>query len=203
LPRNSLKAGSALLALYISMALLVVGMTSEVFVPLFLQVLHQQTPLLAGYIAALMAAGWTLGAIFSSGLGPRGAARAIAIGPFLVVAGLLLACLFMPATATPALSLGAVCLAMLLVGVGIGLAWPHLLSRVLEQAPQDQKELAGASITTVQLVATALGAPPAQARLHGSIRPARPGDSRAGRYSPGAGPRGCRCAPRSRARRQR
>ncbi|ROM13280.1 MFS transporter [Pseudomonas protegens] len=158
LPRNSLKAGSALLALYISMALLVVGMTSEVFVPLFLQVLHQQTPLLAGYIAALMAAGWTLGAIFSSGLGPRGAARAIAIGPFLVVAGLLLACLFMPATATPALSLGAVCLAMLLVGVGIGLAWPHLLSRVLEQAPQDQKELAGASITTVQLVATALGA---------------------------------------------
>ncbi len=111
-----------MLALYISMALLVVGMTSEVFVPLFLQVLHQQTPLLAGYIAALMAAGWTLGAIFSSGLDPRGAARAIAIGPFLVVAGLLLACLFMPATATPALSLGAVCLAMLLVASVS--AWP-------------------------------------------------------------------------------
>ncbi|MCY7259643.1 MULTISPECIES: MFS transporter [Pseudomonas chlororaphis group] len=158
LPRDSLKSGSPLLALYLSMALLVVGMTSEVFVPLFLQELHQQTPLLAGYIAALMAAGWTLGAIFSSGLSPRGAARAIASGPFLVVAGLLLACLFMPATATPLLSLGAVCLAMLLVGTGIGLAWPHLLSRVLENAADDQKELAGASITTVQLVATALGA---------------------------------------------
>ncbi|WP_025127327.1 MFS transporter [Pseudomonas sp. PH1b] len=158
LPRDSLKPGSPLLALYISMALLVVGMTSEVFVPLFLQVLHQQTPLLAGYIAALMAAGWTLGAIFSSGLSPRGASRAIASGPLLVVAGLVLACLFMPATTTPALSLGAVCLAMLLVGTGIGLAWPHLLSRVLENAAADQKELAGASITTVQLVATALGA---------------------------------------------
>lgn len=158
LPRDSLKSGSPLLALYLSMALLVVGMTSEVFVPLFLQELHQQTPLLAGYIAALMAAGWTLGAIFSSGLSPLGAARAIASGPFLVVAGLLLACLFMPATATPLLSLGAVCLAMLLVGTGIGLAWPHLLSRVLENAADDQKELAGASITTVQLVATALGA---------------------------------------------
>ncbi|NMY72652.1 MFS transporter, partial [Pseudomonas sp. WS 5414] len=34
----------------------------------------------------------------------------------------------------------------------------HLLSRVLENAADDQKELAGASITTVQLVATALGA---------------------------------------------
>lgn len=158
LPRDSLKSGSPLLALYLSMALLVVDMTSEVFVPLFLQVLHQQTPLLAGYIAALMAAGWTLGAIFSSGLSPRGASRAIASGPFLVVAGLLLACLFMPATNTPALSLGVVCLAMLLVGTGIGLAWPHLLSRVLENAADDQKELAGASITTVQLVATALGA---------------------------------------------
>ncbi len=157
LPRGSLKSGSVLLPLYLSMALLVVGMTSEVFVPLFLQVLHQQTPLIAGYIAALMAAGWTLGALFSSGLGAQGAARAVASGPLLVVAGLLLACLAMPAASGVA-SLAAICLAMVLVGGGIGLAWPHLLARVLERAPADQKELAGASITTVQLVATALGA---------------------------------------------
>ncbi|UMZ09122.1 MFS transporter [Pseudomonas sp. MPFS] len=157
LPRGSLASGSALAALYLSMALLVVGMTSEVFVPLFLQVLHQQTPLLAGYIAALMAAGWTLGALFSSGRSPQGAARAVACGPFLVVAGLLLAFWAMPA-ATSLVSLGAIGLAMVSVGVGIGLAWPHLLSQVLERAPEDQKELAGASITTVQLVATALGA---------------------------------------------
>ncbi|MCU7646612.1 MFS transporter [Pseudomonas piscis] len=157
LPRGSLKPGSLLLPLYLSMALLVVGMTSEVFVPLFLQVLHHQTPLLAGYIAALMAAGWTLGALASSGLGVGAAARAVASAPLLVVAGLVLACLAMPAGSSLA-TLGAICLAMVLVGGGIGLAWPHLLARVLESAPTDQKELAGASITTVQLVATALGA---------------------------------------------
>ena len=157
LPRGSLRSGNLLPSLYLSMALLVVGMTSEVFVPLFLQVLHGQTPLLAGYIAALMAAGWTLGALASSGLGAGAAARAVASAPLLVVTGLLLACLAMPAASSLA-SLGAICLAMVLVGVGIGLAWPHLLARVLENAPADQKELAGASITTVQLVATALGA---------------------------------------------
>ena len=137
---------------------MVIGMTSEVFVPYFLQVLHLQTPLVAGYIAALMAAGWTLGALYSSGLALASANRAICCGPFFVVSGLALAALSVPQIGSSLLSLAGVCLAMMAVGTGIGLAWPHLLTRVLANVPDSEKDIAGASITTVQLIATAIGA---------------------------------------------
>ncbi len=44
-----------------------------------------------------------------------------------------------------------------LVGFGIGLGWPHLLTRILQVAPADDQDTAATSITTVQLFATALG----------------------------------------------
>ncbi|WP_046068167.1 MFS transporter [Pseudomonas synxantha] len=158
MPKGGLAARGALLPLYVSMSLMVIGMTSEVFVPYFLQVLHLQTPLLAGYISALMAAGWTLGALYSSGLKSTTALRAIGIAPFFIVAGLVLALVFVPRFDPSLLNVAGVCAGMLAVGAGIGLAWPHLLTRVLESVAEDEKELAGASITTVQLIATAIGA---------------------------------------------
>ncbi|WDG39918.1 MFS transporter [Pseudomonas synxantha] len=158
MPKGGLAARGALLPLYVSMSLMVIGMTSEVFVPYFLQVLHLQTPLLAGYISALMAAGWTLGALYSSGLKSTTALRAIGIAPFFIFAGLVLAFVFVPRFDPSLLNVAGVCAGMLAVGAGIGLAWPHLLTRVLESVAEDEKELAGASITTVQLIATAIGA---------------------------------------------
>nr|WP_231989032.1 MFS transporter [Pseudomonas synxantha] len=158
MPKGGLAARGALLPLYVSMSLMVIGMTSEVFVPYFLQVLHLQTPLLAGYISALMAAGWTLGALYSSGLKSTTALRAIGIAPFFIVAGLVLAFVFVPRFDPSLLNVAGVCAGMFAVGAGIGLAWPHLLTRVLESVAEDEKELAGASITTVQLIATAIGA---------------------------------------------
>ncbi len=44
------------------------------------------------------------------------------------------------------------------MGFGIGFGWPHLLTRILQVAPEADKDIAGASITTVQLFATAFGA---------------------------------------------
>ena len=49
-------------------------------------------------------------------------------------------------------------LGLSLVGFGIGFGWPHLLTRILQVAAPADKEIAAASITTVQLFATALGA---------------------------------------------
>ena len=48
-------------------------------------------------------------------------------------------------------------LGLTLVGFGIGLGWPHLLTRILQVAPADDQDTAATSITTVQLFATALG----------------------------------------------
>ena len=50
------------------------------------------------------------------------------------------------------------CLALAGVGMGIGLGWPHLLTRVLGAAHPGEENLASASITTGQLYATALAA---------------------------------------------
>lgn len=159
LPRNALRRGSPLLPLYLTIGLLVVGMTSETFVPYFLQLLHGQSPLLSGYLAALMAAGWTLAEIWSSGWQGKRIRLAIVAGPLLVLAGMVALTLALPVNGNGALGLLLVIsLALLLVGFGIGLGWPHLLTRVLQVTPEEEQDAAATSITTVQLVATALGA---------------------------------------------
>ena len=44
------------------------------------------------------------------------------------------------------------------MGFGIGLGWPHLLTRILQVASEQDKDTAAASITTLQLFAMAMGA---------------------------------------------
>lgn len=159
LPKDALKFNTPLCALYATTCLLVIGMSSEIFMPYFLQHLHGQSPLVAGYMAALMAAGWTVSEILSSSWSGRSAQRAILSGPLFIVAGLVLL-----AITTPVASLGEwarlapICLGLFLVGFGIGLGWPHLLTRILQVASEQDKDTAAASITTLQLFAMALGA---------------------------------------------
>lgn len=160
LPSQVFHRHSKLAALYVMMSLLALTVTSgEVFVPLFLQVLHAQSPLVAGYLAALMAGGWTLGSVVSSGARKRTIERAIQIGPVLGVIGMVSLALFVSENdAGTWLDLAPICLALLVIGLGVGVAWPHLLTLVLKTAPLHEQELAGASITTIQLFATAAGA---------------------------------------------
>jgi len=160
LPAGAFSMTSALGVLYATMSLLAVAVTSgEIFVPLFLQVLHQQSPLMAGYLAALMAAGWTLGSIGSSGASGRAVGRVILAGPLLGFTGMAaLAVLLRSESGGDWQALLPICLALVIIGLGVGLAWPHLLTRIFQVAPAGEQDLASASITTVQLFATALGA---------------------------------------------
>ena len=153
LPSGALRLRSRLAALYGLMSLLVVMITSgEVFVPLFLQVLHQQSPLAAGYLAALMAAGWTLGSLVGSGFSGRAVDRALMIGPALGWVGMIGLALRVPAAGSGTwLQMVPICVALAVIGIGVGLAWPHLLTRVLTSAPPEEQERAGASITTIPL----------------------------------------------------
>ncbi|WP_026869872.1 hypothetical protein [Inquilinus limosus] len=54
--------------------------------------------------------------------------------------------------------LAPICAALVCIGLGVGSAWPHLLTRVLQTAPEDEKTLAASSLTTVQMFVTALAA---------------------------------------------
>lgn len=144
LPTGAYDVRAPLGAIYACMSLLVIGMTTEIFVPYFLQIIHGYPPLLAGYLTALMAAGWTVGSLFSSGRsGAAARALALVVPPQHLLAG--------------GPGLAALCAALAAVGVGIGVGWPHLLTQVLTNAPAGQEDLASTSITTVQLYATAIG----------------------------------------------
>jgi len=160
LPRGAFGSATPLSLLYIAMSLLSVAVVcSELFLPLFLQVLHQLSPLVAGYLTALMSVGWTSGSLISSGAGGRGIRRAILAAPLLSLIGMLTLALLLPGgSAHDWRILAPVCLAFSAIGFGVGLAWPHLLTRVLLFAPFSERNLASASITTVQMFATAFGA---------------------------------------------
>jgi len=115
--------------------------------------------LVAGYMAALMAAGWTVSEILSSGWTGRGPHRAIIAGPLFIVAGLVMLAITTPIAGHGDWALLApICLGLFLVGFGIGLGWPHLLTRILQVASEQDKDTAASSITTLQLFAMAMGA---------------------------------------------
>lgn len=160
LPTGAYSLRQPMGALFAMMCLLVAAITTEIYVPYFLQRIHGFGPLAAGYLTAVMAAGWTVGALASAGRDRNGGAWQIRCGPLLVALALLALALLTPALAwvasTPGLALFALALAG--VGLGIGLGWPHLLTRVLQAARPGEENLASASITTVQLYATALAA---------------------------------------------
>lgn len=159
LPRDAFRPG-AMGALYLAMGLLGMTVTStEIFSPLFFQVLHAQTPLASGYLAAIMSAGWTVGSLISSSATGNRARLAIRIAPVLALAGLVGMAFLMPAPSDGSWRvLVPICIAMVAVGFSVGIAWPHLSTRVLQIAPPGEEDLAASSIMTVELFATAMGA---------------------------------------------
>jgi len=159
LPRDAFRRGAPLGLVYAVMSLLAMTVTSDdVFVPLFLQVLHGQSPLIAGYLSALMAGGWTVGSVTSSNFAGRKVRRIIVAAPCVSLAGSLVLLWLMPAASADTAHLTILAVGLFSLGLGVGMAWPHLLTWVLTFATPDEQDRASASITTVQLYATAIGA---------------------------------------------
>ena len=160
LPRGAYALSAPLGAIYASVALLLIGSTTEIFVPYFLQLLHGHSPLAAGYLTAAMAGGWSAGSLLSSGRSGAGADRMLRAGPLATTLGLVALALLLPFPG----HLGAgfetalVAVALAIVGLGVGIGWPHLVTRVLSLAPKGEEGLASASITTIQLYGMAVGA---------------------------------------------
>jgi MFS family permease len=161
LPRGTFKLPSALGSLYATSALLAITVTcTEIFLPLFLQELHGRSPLEAGYIAAVMSAGWTAAAIFASGFQGQRRNMAMRAGPALSLGAMAILAAVMPWAGQIGdwLPLTLNCGALVVGGAGVGLAYPHLSAMVLRVAPLDEADNAASSIMTVQLCATAFGA---------------------------------------------
>lgn len=156
LPRGACDPRTRLSGIYGAMLLMLVGVNAEIFVPYFLQRLHGMTPLHAGYVSAMMAGGWALISAVAAGRG--GAALLLRLGPMLLGGGLLVLCAVMPMASLPnALAIPVMALALGAMGSGMGICWPHLGTNVFIAAPEDERDLASASITTIIMVGNAFG----------------------------------------------
>ncbi len=159
-PTGTFRFGTLLASLFGTMVLLQMAITSDIFVPLFLQSLHGLGPLAAGYMVALVAVGWSSSSVLTaSWTGPR-ARMLIAGGPVLVLVASIGLALFV-GHQNPSSSLLLVVpigLSLVLMGAGIGSAWTQMTPRVMQAAPDGEHDVTSAALSTVQLFASGLGA---------------------------------------------
>jgi MFS family permease len=124
----------------------------QIFVPLFLQRLHGFEPLGAGYAVAASSLGWTVAALAVAGLSNVWSRRMLILGPTTMASGLL-----------GVGGLGAsgpiagLLLAIVLVGLGIGMCWAFVAQRVMGGALPEEATIAASAMPTVQQTGLALG----------------------------------------------
>ncbi|GBE67864.1 MFS transporter [Mycobacterium sp. MFM001] len=145
--------------IYLTLALLMAAAMVDMYVPLFGQRLAHLTPVVAGFLGAALAVGWTVSEIVSASLNStRVVARVVAAAPLIMAVGLALGAV----TQVDNAPVGVVALwafALLITGIGIGAAWPHLSAWAMERVddPGEGGE-AAAAINVVQLISGAFGA---------------------------------------------
>ncbi|WIF73485.1 MFS transporter [Proteus vulgaris] len=158
-PKGTFSFSAPLAPIYLTMALLGISVQTEVFVPYFLQTIHNITPLLSGYLAALVGAGWSFSAIISSSSQQYTAQRLMRFGPMINFSAIVILGLFISNNVTlPYGQIVVICVALFFTGAGIGMAWPHYLTRVLHVSQGQEAQKAATSITTIQLFSAAVGA---------------------------------------------
>ncbi|MGL4860982.1 MAG: MFS transporter [Enterobacteriaceae bacterium] len=160
LPAGSFSLTAPLGILYCTIALLMFSMQPEIYAPWMLQKLHGQSPLWAGYLTGLLSIGWTAATLLTARpLWQGKAPLLIMTGPILSLLGLLLLLIFLPQNSQGAWQIiTPVCLGLTLIGFGIGLSWPNLVTRIYVNAKPEEQALATGAMTTVQLFALAFGA---------------------------------------------
>ncbi|KEC54504.1 MFS transporter [Bartonella koehlerae] len=159
LPRKSFSFSSEFFPVYALILIMTTIVYSiELYFPLFLQELHGQAPLTAGYIAALMSLGWTCGALLSADISAKKICKIIIYSPILSLLGIGILLWFIPTEVSTPEYIFIICLALFAIGISAGIAWPHLLKRILQCANDEDSLRASESLTSVQLFSGALSA---------------------------------------------
>lgn len=115
-PKGTFSFSAPLAPIYLTMALLGISVQTEVFVPYFLQTIHNITPLLSGYLAALVGAGWSFSAIISSSSQQYTAQRLMRFGPIINFSAIVILGLFISNSVTlPYGQIIVICVALFLL----------------------------------------------------------------------------------------
>ena len=146
--------------IYLTLGLLMAATKANLYVPLLGQRLAHLLPMVAGFLGAALSLGWTFSEFASASLSrPRLIVRLVAVAPLVVASGLALAAFTRLDDHNPVVIGTVWALALTLVGLGVGAAWPHLSAWAMS-CVDDPAEggTAAAAINTVQLISGAFGA---------------------------------------------
>lgn len=160
LPSGAVTLSRPISRVYLAMLAMTIVLVSDVFIPYFLQTLHGVTPLISGYLVALVAVGWTLAAFLSSSLTGRRAYLAIVAGAAIEATATACLTVFLArdnpqghmVLIVPAAA------AMFMMGFGIGLGWAHLVAMVLKLVAGSEQDKASSAIPTMSSLGGAFGA---------------------------------------------
>ncbi|OWV76280.1 MFS transporter [Rhizobium sp. R634] len=160
LPSGAVTFSKPISRVYLAMLAMTIVLVSDVFIPYFLQTLHGVTPLVSGYLVALVAVGWTFAAFLSSSLTGRRAYLVIVGGALIEAAATASLTVFLARDNPQAhmLLLVPAAIAMFMMGFGIGLGWAHLVAMVLKLVASNEQDKASAAIPTMSSLGGAFGA---------------------------------------------
>ncbi|ANL45886.1 major facilitator superfamily protein [Rhizobium phaseoli] len=160
LPSGAVSLSKPISRVYLTMLAMTLVLVSDVFIPYFLQSLHGVSPLMSGYLVALVAVGWTFAAFLSSSLTGGQAHAAIIIGALIEAAATASLTLFLARDNAEGQLLLVVpaAAAIFMMGFGIGLGWAHLVAMVLKLVASNEQDKASAAIPTMSSLGGAFGA---------------------------------------------
>jgi MFS family permease len=154
LPMLTYRRNNPLKWIYLTVAALSAGVMVENFIPLFGQQLAGLSPLIAGFLGAVLSLAWVIAQLFIVSVSTeKRRHRAIRLGPLLLTIGLVTYGLLQTNDAEILTVILWTC-ALTVAGIGIGLAWP-LLGVAAMSSTSDPAEggKAAAAITIIQLIA--------------------------------------------------
>jgi MFS family permease len=124
-----------------------------VFLPLAFQELHGQSPIVAGYMMAILAIGWTVASVFTAKWQGRAVIAAMVCGMGFCVIGLA-------GLALGVTSLSPYAIAALngLVGIGLGSSNLHVVAAAMRHAAPGEESITASSIPTMRSLGIAFGA---------------------------------------------
>ena len=158
LPTSTYRPGYPLPWIYLTIFFLASGVSVETFLPLFGQQLGNLQPAAAGMFAAVLSLGWSVSQLVSSSAHRIRTVRRLQVaGPAILTAAFAALTAMQIRDASIPVVIGWAA-ALLIGGIGIGIAMPHL--SVAAMASNDvpaEADKAGAAIATVLTMSTTFG----------------------------------------------